>query len=98
MPAYVLLDIDVKDPDGFARYVRAVRPMLERWGARYVVRGGDVAVLEGEWDHHTVVILEFPSRTVAEEFYRSEEYAPLLRLRLDSTRSMLALMEGDEAP
>ena len=97
MPTYVLVDIEVKDRDGFARYVQEVAPMLARWGGRYLVRGGDVDVLEGEWDHHTVVILEFPSRTIAEEFYQSEEYAPLLELRLDSTRSMLAIMEGYEA-
>ncbi len=97
MPAYVILDIDVKDRDAFSRYVQEVSPMLARWGARYLVRGGDVKVLEGEWDHHTVVLLEFPSRTVAEEFYESEEYAPLLALRLDSTDCMLAILEGYDA-
>lgn len=97
MPAYVIVDIEVKDRDGFARYVEEVAPMLARWGARYLVRGGEVEVLEGEWDHHTVVLLEFPSRKVAEAFYESEEYAPLLALRLDSTSSMLAILEGYEA-
>ena len=97
MPAYVIVDIDVKDRDGFSRYVQEVAPMLARWGARYLVRGGEVEVLEGEWDHHTVVILEFPSRVAAEEFYESEEYAPLLKLRLDSTNSMLAILEGYDA-
>ena len=97
MPAYVIVDIEVKDPEGFARYVREVSPMLARWGARYLVRGGGVEVLEGEWDHHRVVILEFPSRAVAEEFYESEEYTPLLKLRLDSTDSMLAILEGYDA-
>ena len=71
--------------------------MLARWGARYLVRGGEVEVLEGEWDHHTVVILEFPSRVAAEEFYESEEYAPLLKLRLDSTNFILAIMSGTDA-
>ena len=84
MPAYVMVDIDVKDRDGFSRYVQEVAPMLARWGARYLVRGGEVEVLEGEWDHHT-------------EFYESEEYAPLLKLRLDSTNSMLAILEGYDA-
>lgn len=95
MPAaYVIVDIEVKDRDGFSRYVQEVGPLLERWGARYLVRGGDVEVLEGAWDHHTVVILEFPSRTVAEQFYESEEYAPLLALRRDSSDCMLAILEG----
>ena len=97
MPAYVLVDIDVKDRDAFSRYVHEVAPMLARWGARYLVRGGEVEVLEGEWNHHTVVILEFPSRQVAAAFYESDEYAPLLKLRLDSTNSMLAILEGCEA-
>jgi uncharacterized protein (DUF1330 family) len=96
MPAYVILDIDVKNRDSFSRYVQEVAPMLARWGARYLVRGGEVDVLEGDWSHHTVVILEFPSRAVAEQFYESEEYAPLLKLRLDSTDCMLAILEGYE--
>ncbi|UCG75455.1 MAG: DUF1330 domain-containing protein [Gemmatimonadota bacterium] len=96
MRAYVLVDIDVKDPEGFGRYVRDVSPVLERWGARYLVRGGDVEVLEGSWDHHRVVLLEFPSRAVAQAFYASEEYMPLLKLRLESTESTLAIMEGWE--
>ena len=96
MPAYALVDIEVTDPEGFARYVEEVSPMLARWGARYLVRGGQVEVLEGEWDHGRIVLIEFPSAAVAEEFYRSEEYAPLLRLRLDSTNSMLAMLEAWE--
>lgn len=98
MPAYVLVDIDVRDPDGFGRYVEEVTPMLARWGARYLVRAGDVEVLEGDWEHHRVVLLEFPSREVAEEFYASEEYAPLLRLRLETTKSTLSMLEGYEPP
>ncbi len=98
MSAYVLVDIKVTDRDGFRRYVEEVGPMLARWGARYLVRDGDVDVREGRWDHHRVVLLEFPSRAVAEEFYESDEYAPLLELRLASTESTLAIIEGCQGP
>lgn len=94
MATYVLGDFAIRDPDGFKEYAQKVRPLLESYGARYLVRGGDVEILEGEWEHHTVVLLEFPSREVADEFYRSDEYAPLLALRLESADSTVSVLEG----
>lgn len=94
MATYVLGDIAVTDPDRFKEYTEKVGPLLAKYGARYLVRGGGVEVLEGVWEHNRVVVLEFPSRAAAEQFYRSEEYAPLLKLRVESTDSTISLLEG----
>jgi len=94
MATYVLGDIAVKDAARFGEYSERVGSVLAKFGARYLVRGGDVEVLEGTWRHNTVVVLEFPSRAAADEFYRSDEYAPLLKLRLDSSDSTISILEG----
>lgn len=97
MAAYLIADIDVTDPEGFARYRAQVEPVIARHGGRYVVRGGAVRPLEGEFGFRRLVVLEFPTREAAQRFYHSPEYAPLLRLRLDSTRSKVVLVEGYDA-
>ena len=91
---YVLLDIKVTDPDAFQKYAWEVRPLLESYGARYLIRAGEMEVIEGEWDHGLPVLLEFPDRETVDAFYRSEEYAPLLKLRLDSTEGTLSVIQG----
>lgn len=97
MAAYLIADLDVTDPDGFARYRADVEPVIAQYGGRYLVRGGDIRPLEGEFGFHRVVVVEFPSMQAARRFYDSAEYAPLLKLRLDSTRSKVALVEGCDA-
>jgi uncharacterized protein (DUF1330 family) len=58
------------------------------------VRGGSLKVLEGEWPHPRLVILEFPSREAAEGWYRSPEYQKIIALRLGSTDTNLIIVES----
>ena len=61
MSAYVIVDIDVKDVEGYKDYVKAAAPTLANYGGRYLARGGANETLEGDWDINRLVILEFPS-------------------------------------
>ena len=94
MPAYVIVNIEVTDPVAFEPYRAAVPPVIARFGGRYIVRGGDLHVIEGEPPLKRLVILEFPNMDAARAFYGSEEYAPLLKLRLAATRSEMVLVDG----
>lgn len=94
MPAYVIVNIDVTDPAGFALYRDAVPPVIAKHGGRYVVRGGETRRLEGEQEWHRVVVLEFPSRQAAEAFYADPDYAPLLAMRLAASHSDMVLVDG----
>ena len=96
MATYLLADIAVTDAARFNEYREKVAPLLASFGARYLARGGDVEVLEGTWEPNRLVLLEFPTRAAVEEFYHSEEYAPLLQLRLETTDSKLLILEGYE--
>jgi uncharacterized protein (DUF1330 family) len=71
-----------------------VMPLIEKFGGRYLVRGGDVRRLEGNLPLHRLVVLEFPTLEAAQRFYDSAEYQPILKLRLDSTRSDVVLAQG----
>jgi uncharacterized protein (DUF1330 family) len=94
MAGYLIANIEVKDPAKFDQYRQEVMPLIEKFGGRYLVRGGELRRLEGNPPLSRLVILEFPTIEVAQKFYDSAEYAPILKLRLDSTRSEVVLAEG----
>jgi uncharacterized protein (DUF1330 family) len=98
MPAYLIANIEVTDPEGFERYRAAVPAVIAAHGGRYIVRGGAVEPKEGAMPLKRLVILEFPDMAAARGFYDAPDYAPLLKLRLDSTRSDVVLVEGYAAP
>ena len=94
MPAYLVANIEVTDSAGFERYRAAVPEVIARFGGRYLIRGGELHHVEGELPLKRLVVLEFPGMQAARAFYDSADYAPLLKLRLETTRSEVALVEG----
>ncbi len=94
MAAYLVANLTVTDPERFAAYSAAVPAVVAQYGGRYLVRAGAVDPKEGTFGLDRVVIIEFPSMTAARAFYDGEAYAPLLTLRMEATRSHVALVEG----
>ena len=94
MAAYVLVDIEVTDQETYDDYRRQVPPLVEKYGGKYLVRGGDLETLEGDWKPKRLIVLEFPSVANAKQFYDSEEYGPLKALRIKATNSKMVLVEG----
>ncbi len=94
MAAYVIGQVNITDPDTFAKYSQQVPAVVEQFGGKYLVRGGKTDNLEGEWDPGRVVVLEFPSMDHVQRFYNSPEYAPLIKLRQQSADTILSSVEG----
>ena len=95
MAAYIVVDISaVHDPDKYAEYRAGVSPGLEAAGGEYLVRGGNVQVLEGEWTPGRLVIVRFKSMEEARRWWEAPEYAGLKRLRQQSTNTNMVLVEG----
>jgi len=94
MAGYLIANIDVKDPATFDEYRQQVAPLIKKFGGRYLVRGGDVRHLEGNFPLNRLVVLEFPTVEAAQHFYDSAGYQPILKLRLASTRSDVVLAQG----
>jgi uncharacterized protein (DUF1330 family) len=97
MPAYLIANIQVTNPDGYRGYAERVGEMIEAHGGRYLARGGTVEVLEGEWEPQRLVVLEFPTLESAHAWYESAEYQRLRELRVDSSHGQLVLTEGLDA-
>jgi uncharacterized protein (DUF1330 family) len=94
MPAYVIFDIHVDDPDAYAPYREPAGASVEQYGGRYIARGGAAEVLEGDWDIDRLVILEFPSMDEARAWYRSPEYQEVLPIRHGASHGRGVLLEG----
>jgi uncharacterized protein (DUF1330 family) len=94
MPAYCIVDLEVTDPAGFEEYRQLVPATIQQYGGRYVVRGGAVETLEGDWQPKRVVVLEFPSLEQARRWYNSEAYRAPKALRFKTAKSKLILVEG----
>ncbi len=80
------------------RRTAQVPAVIAQYGGRFLVRAGAIHPREGDLGLDRFVIIEFPSLDVAQRFYDSPEYAPLLKLRMETTRSHVALVEGAAPP
>jgi uncharacterized protein (DUF1330 family) len=94
MPAYVIADIDVHDAETYRSYTALVPGTLEPFGGRFVVRGGEFEVLEGAWQPHRLVVLEFPSVERARQWYASDEYAAATAIRKRASAGSIVLVAG----
>ena len=94
MAAYFIVNLDIRDAERFGAYRERVAPLVEKHGGRYLVRGGELHPVEGDFGLKRLVVLEFPSLDAARGFYGSPEYAPLLKLRLEASRSHVVFVEG----
>jgi len=92
--AYVLAEIEITNPEGYKAYTAVVPATIAQYGGKFLHRGGGVQVLEGDWPQRRRVILEFPSKERALEWYNSPEYEKPLALRQANSQGRLLLLEG----
>jgi uncharacterized protein (DUF1330 family) len=91
---YVIVDIQILDPGKFETYKRLAASSIAQHGGNYIARGGKIEPLEGGWTPQRLVIVEFPSVEQAKAWYNSPEYAPAKKIREESARSKLLIVEG----
>jgi uncharacterized protein (DUF1330 family) len=94
MAAYIIVQVDVKDPTRYEDYKRMVPPTLEKFGGRFIVRGGRTEILEGDWAPGRFVVLEFPSVEQAKAWWASRAYADAKALRQATAHTQMIVVEG----
>lgn len=94
MPAYVIADVEVSDPERYGEYSAQVAATVERHGGRFLVRGGATETIEGDWLPTRLVIIEFPLMDAAHGWYDSPEYQRILGLRQEAATARLILADG----
>lgn len=97
MAAYVIYQGEVTDPERYEVYKTAAAASIAAAGGRYVVRGGDIEVLEGDPPPGRTVVLEFDTRQAALDWYRGDEYVEARKLREGASRARLYVVDGVDA-
>jgi uncharacterized protein (DUF1330 family) len=94
MPAYVIVETDITDPEQYEQYKAATPAAVAAGGGRFLARGGEHAVLEGDWHPSRLVVLEFGDLEAAKRWYESEAYQAAKRLREGAANFRMIAVQG----
>ena len=94
MAGYIIVDVQVTDPEAYERYKAAVPATLAAYGGKFLVRGGRAETLEGNWEPKRIVVLEFESMEKAKAWWSSQEYAVPKQLRQSASLTKMIVVEG----
>ena len=95
MPAYVIASVtEAHDAEALAEYRRRNTAAVEAHGGRFVVRGGEMEVLEGDWSPVRLVVMEFDDMDAARAWYESEDYQAAIPIRQGASTTGIVLVDG----
>lgn len=94
MTAFVILDVEVTDPENYEGYKQLAAPTVALYGGKYVVRGGNAENLEGDWQPKRIVVLQFENVERAKAWINSPEYSGARALRQKYSISKAIVVEG----
>ena len=94
MTAYLLLDIDIHDQEGFQTYRTQASEFIVKHGGEYVVRGGEFEVIEGDWKPNRLVIFKFPNRQAIRNFFADPDYAEVAAIRFKTSKTIAIAVDG----
>ena len=95
MPAgYVIAQLKITNPESYKEYIEKVNPIIKKFGGEYLVRAGEYQIFDGETNFPRIIILKFPSYEKALEWYNSEEYKPIKKIRLDNSEGTNIIIKG----
>ena len=94
MSAYIIVEIDVHDPEGYEEYKKLAADTVHKYGGKYIVRGGRTEVLEGDWQPQRLVVLQFESIDRAKDWLNSREYREPRKMRHRTANARMIAVEG----
>jgi uncharacterized protein (DUF1330 family) len=94
MPAYVIVNAEISDPEAMQEYFAGAPATVARYGGAYLARGGAIDVVEGDWAPTRVTILKFDSAAQARKWLDSPEYRPLRLIREKAAKTKTLVIEG----
>ena len=97
MAAYIVAHVDVENWDAYRDYMRHTPRVIQKFGGRFIARGGEMVTLEGPQETLRVVLIEFPSMEQAKAFYNSAEYAQTKKLREGGGVAKFVAIDGYSA-
>lgn len=96
MAAYVIVDVTINDPVEYETYKKLTPASIASYNGKFIVRGGQTEILEGEWQPGRIVVLEFPTLAIAKEWWASDEYGVAKIIRQRTAETKMIIVEGVE--
>ena len=94
MSAYAIFQINITNQENYKEYLNQVTTIVKKHQGDYIVRGGKSDVVLGKWDYQRTVVVKFPSYEAAIQWYNSEDYAPIKKIREDNSEGNCIIIEG----
>ncbi|MDD5370304.1 MAG: DUF1330 domain-containing protein [Anaerolineaceae bacterium] len=94
MPIYVVVEIQVTDPETYETVKQLTPATVAAYGGRYLARGGQTECIHGSWDPKRLVILEFETLEQVKAWQESPEYRPIKALRDRSSQVNMVAIES----
>ena len=94
MAGYVIIHDEIHDQALFAQFRQRVAATFEAYGGRYLVRGGTIDVMDGDWNPDRIVVVEFDSVDQAKAWFTSPEYSEIKEIRQKAATASIVVVEG----
>ena len=94
MSAYLIGQINIINEEPYKEYVKLTSPIIKKYSGEFLVRGGKFKKMLGKWNYARTVVIKFPSYDNAMDWYNSEEYRPVRKIREDNSQGNIIIIEG----
>lgn len=94
MSAYLILDVEIHDMEKYGEYMKLAKPLVDKFGGKYHVRGGPFEIMDGDWKPTRLVVIEYPDMKTAKDMYNGAEYAPIKAIRHSCSTGSTVIVEG----
>ena len=95
MPGYIITNAEVFDNEAYGEYGKLAPDAIEKFGGKFLTRGGAAEILEGDWEPHRIVVVKFDSVEQARNMYNSPEYQAAKKKRLGAANFNMIVVEGN---
>ena len=94
MTAYLLVDVDIHDPEGFQEYRTRTPEFIAKHGGEFLVKGGEFEVIEGDWKPNRLILFKFPNRQAIRNFFADPDYAKVAAIRFKTSKTIAVAVDG----
>ena len=95
MSGYLIAQVNIINEKPYKEYIKQTSPIVKKYEGEFLVRGGKFIKVLGKWDYARTIVIKFPSYETALNWYNSNEYKPVKKIREDNSKGNVIIIEGD---
>ena len=95
MAGYLIAQINIINDEPYKEYIRQTSPIIKKYQGEFLIRGGRFENVLGKWKYARTVVIKFPSYETALNWYHSDEYKPVKKIREENSEGNVIIIEGN---